>query len=223
MREIVLDTETTGLSFAQGHRLVEIGCVEIVHGMCTGKTFHRYINPERDISEEAFRVHGLSRKFLSDHPAFRDVFPELLDFLKDSHLVIHNARFDMGFLNGELNGLGVVPLPNKIIDTLLLARQRFPGSPANLDALCRQFNIDISQRFHHGALLDAQLLSQVYIELTGGRQRNLAFSAQENRSDGQESKSVKKPLRPARFFPLETEDAENYQQLREKLLSLKKK
>ena len=166
-REIVLDTETTGLSFSDGHKVIEIGCVEIINGSLTGHTFHQYINPCRDISEDAIRVHGLTSEFLAPYPPFSEVAASFREFLQDSHLVIHNAKFDMGFLNGELGILQHAPLNNPVLDTLKLARQKFPGSPASLDALCKRFNIDAQHRTFHGALLDAQLLAQVYFQLTG--------------------------------------------------------
>jgi DNA polymerase-3 subunit epsilon len=171
MREIVLDTETTGLDPASGHRVVEIGCVELINHVATGAVFQRYINPERPMPAEAEAVHGLSDAFLSRHPAFAEVAPTFLSFLQDSPLVIHNAAFDMGFLNAELARLGRDRLPaERAIDTLQLARQKFPGAPANLDALCRRFEIDLSDRQLHGALKDATLLSKVYLELRGGRE-----------------------------------------------------
>lgn len=174
MREIVLDTETTGLDPAAGHRLVEIGCVELIQGLRTGKTFHTYINPERDMPPDAERVHGISAEFLKDKPLFRDVEGALLEFLDESTLVIHNAAFDMKFINWELKNIGKPALTkNLIIDTVEIARKKYPGQPANLDALCRRFNIDLSMRTKHGALLDAELLSDVYLELTGGRQSSL--------------------------------------------------
>ncbi len=173
-REIVLDTETTGLDPFSGHRIVEIGCVELIDGLRTGKTFHTYLNPERDIPPEALRVHGLSEQFLSDKPVFAEKIDELMEFIADSMLVIHNAAFDMKFVNFELDRLGFSAISmERTIDTVLIARKKFPGSPANLDALCKRFNIDLSERTKHGALLDAELLSEVYLELMGGRQSAL--------------------------------------------------
>ncbi len=170
-REIVLDTETTGLDPATGHRIVEIGCVELMGGVRTGKEFHTYLNPERDMPEEAERVHGISAKFLADKPVFAEKVDDFLEFLQDSPLVIHNAGFDMRFINAELAKLGFGPIPmERAVDTVLIARKKFPGSPASLDALCKRFNIDLSGRDKHGALLDAQLLADVYLELLGGRQ-----------------------------------------------------
>jgi DNA polymerase-3 subunit epsilon len=180
MREIVLDTETTGFEPEQGDRIVEIGAVELWNHVPTGETYHVYINPERDMPEEAFKVHGLSEEFLSDKPVFRDVAQGFVDFVQDSKMVIHNASFDMKFLNAELRWLGRPPLPMKqALDTLLIARQKFPGSPASLDALCRRFGIDNSARTLHGALLDSEILAEVYLELIGGRQPDFALSARQ--------------------------------------------
>lgn len=179
MREIVLDTETTGLDPASGHRIVEIGCVELHDKVRTGKHFHAYLNPERDMPEEAFRVHGISGDFLKDKPVFAESVEEFLDFVGDSPLVIHNAGFDMKFINFELSRLGFKPISmDRAIDTVAMARKRFPGAPASLDALCRRFDIDLSARTKHGALLDAELLSEVYLELCGGRQAAITFEMQ---------------------------------------------
>jgi DNA polymerase-3 subunit epsilon len=177
MREIVFDTETTGLSFAGGDRLVEIGCIELVNRVETGRTYHAYVNPERDMPEEAERVHGLSARFLSDKPLFGHVVADLIAFLGDAPLVAHNAGFDFSFLNGELKRSGRVEIcGTRMIDTLMLARTRHPGAKHSLDALCVRYGIDRSHRVVHGALLDAQLLSQVYVELTGGRQIGLGLA-----------------------------------------------
>lgn len=179
MREIALDTETTGLDPNTGHRIVEIGCVEMVNRVTTGEVFHVYLNPQRDMPEEAFKVHGLSSEFLSDKPLFADVVDDFLNFIQDSPLVIHNAQFDMKFINYELKKCGKEEIPlSRSIDTVLIARKKFPGSPANLDALCKRFNIDLSARTLHGALLDAELLADVYLELHGGRQSALSLKAQ---------------------------------------------
>lgn len=173
-REIALDTETTGLDPQSGHRIVEIGCVELMGGIRTGKTFHVYLNPERDMPEEAERVHGISSAFLKDKPVFAEKVDEFLEFIADSTLVIHNAAFDMRFINHELQRCGFPALPEgRSLDTVAMARKKFPGSPASLDALCRRFEIDLSSRTKHGALLDAELLSDVYLELLGGRQAAL--------------------------------------------------
>jgi DNA polymerase-3 subunit epsilon len=178
MREIVFDTETTGLNPAGGDRIVEIGCIEIVNRVETGRSFHCYFYPERDMPFEAEMVHGLTSAFLSDKPLFSDKAEDLLDFLQDSPLVAHNASFDFGFLNFELERCGRPPVSmHRMVDTLALARSKHPGAKHSLDALCMRFGIDRSQRIKHGALLDAQLLAQVYVELTGGRQIGLGLVA----------------------------------------------
>src|SRR5919112_990399 len=178
MREIVFDTETTGLNPAGGDRMVEIGCVEIFNRVETGRHFHAYFNPDRDMPFEAQEVHGLTNLFLSDKPRFGDRAEELLDFIEDSPLVAHNASFDFGFLNYELEKCGrpIVSI-HRMVDTLTLARSKHPGAKHSLDALCMRFGIDRSHRIKHGALLDAQLLAQVYVELTGGRQIGLGLVA----------------------------------------------
>ena len=171
MREIVLDTETTGFEPQEGHRIVEIGGVELFNHMPTRRTYHQYINPERPMPKEAFDVHGLGDDFLRDKPVFKQVGQAFLDFVGDARLVIHNAAFDMRFLNAELGWAGLPGVPNsQALDTLVIARQRFPGSPASLDALCRRFGIKNSAREKHGALLDSEILAEVYLELIGGRQ-----------------------------------------------------
>ncbi len=188
MREIVFDTETTGLSPANGDRMVEIGCVELVNRVETGMSFHSYFNPERPMDPAAQEVHGLSDSFLSNKPLFEDRVEDLLDFLGDSPLVAHNARFDFSFMNHELGNCGRLNIPDsRMIDTLDLARKRHPGAKLSLDALCTRYGIDRSQRIKHGALLDAQLLAQIYIELTGGRQigLSLADTLAEERSSGE--------------------------------------
>lgn len=177
MREIVLDTETTGLDPKTGDRVVEIGCVELANHIPSGRTFHVYINPERPMPEAAFKVHGLSDAFLSDKPKFADIAADFTAFTADAKLIIHNASFDIGFLNAELAALERAPIVmNAVVDTLDLARRRHPGAPNSLDALCSRYGIDTSRRELHGALLDADLLAQVYIELIGGRQSNLELS-----------------------------------------------
>jgi DNA polymerase-3 subunit epsilon len=176
LREIVLDTETTGLSPDDGDRLVEIGCIELINHVATDRTFHVFINPERDMPAAAQAVHGLSEEFLADKPLFSAVADDFLKFIGDSPLVIHNASFDMGFLNAELKNIGRDPLPmGQAVDTVSMARRKFPGAPASLDALCRRFQIDNSGRTLHGALIDADLLAQVYLELIGGRQHGLGL------------------------------------------------
>ena len=179
MREIVLDTETTGFEPSEGHRIVEIGAVELFNHMPTGRTYHQYINPERSVPKEAFEVHGLGDDFLRDKPVFRDIGRAFLDFIGDAKLVIHNAAFDIKFLNFELKKVGLPPIDwPRAIDTLAISRQKFPGSPASLDALCRRFGVDNSAREKHGALLDSEILAEVYLELIGGRQPDFALASQ---------------------------------------------
>lgn len=178
MREIVLDTETTGLDPDHGHRIVEIGCIELIHHVPTGRDWHRYLNPERDMPAEAFAVHGLSEAFLAGKPLFAEEVEDLLDFLGDARLVIHNAGFDMKFLNAELRMLGRPTLGrDRAVDTVAMARRKFPGAQVSLDALCRRFGIDNSARDLHGALLDARLLAEVYLELIGGKEPGLDLAA----------------------------------------------
>src|SRR6266536_3716311 len=179
MREIVLDTETTGLDPLRGDRLVEIGCIEIVNRMPTGQTFHRYINPERDMPAEAFAVHGLSTEFLAGKPLFTEVVEEFLEFIGDTPLVIHNASFDISFINAELDRIKRQPIPrDRLVDTLLLARRKHPGVSNRLDDLCSRYAIDNSRRTKHGALLDAELLAEVYIDLIGARQSQLILASE---------------------------------------------
>ncbi len=204
MREIVFDTETTGLSPLAGDRVVEIGCVELVNRVETGRTFHAYFNPERPMPSGAEAVHGLTDAFLADKPLFRDQAGELLEFLGDCPLVAHNAGFDFGFLNHELNNCGH-PLicMSRMVDTLVLARTRHPGAKHSLDALCTRFGVDRSMRVKHGALLDAQLLAQVYVELTGGRQIGLGLVADTNARDvkvGGPPVTVREPRVPRPHF-----------------------
>jgi len=204
MREIVFDTETTGLSPHDGHRLVEIGCVEIVNRVHTGRTFHAYLNPERSMPSEAEAVHGLSAIFLSDKPCFHAVAADFIAFVGDSPLVAHNATFDFGFLNWELEQCGFDPICiSRMVDTLALARSRHPGAKHSLDALCTRYGIDRSQRVKHGALLDAELLAQVYVELCGGRQIGLVLA--ETPASGMQladmalaAARTPRPVRPAR-------------------------
>ena len=208
MREVVLDTETTGFDPETGDRIVEIGAVELMGHMATGRTYHQYINPERSMPEEAFQVHGLGDDFLRDKPKFAEVGQAFLDFIGDAKLVIHNAAFDIKFLNAELKWMGLPQIPwGQAIDTLEIARKKFPGSPASLDALCRRFNIDNSSRTLHGALLDSEILAEVYLELIGGRQPDFGLSSvsQTSTADGQSVWSPKpreKPL-PSRISPEE--------------------
>lgn len=178
MREIVLDTETTGLSPDDGDRIVEIGCVELVNHMPSGSVYHCYINPDMPMPAAAQAVHGHSDDFLADKPKFAEIAGQFLDFIADAPLIIHNASFDLGFINAELARIDSEPLPpSRAVDTVSMARNKFPGAPANLDALCRRFDIDNSARTVHGALLDASLLAEVYLELIGGRQPGLSLTA----------------------------------------------
>ena len=179
MREVVLDTETTGLSPHEGHRIVEIGGVELINQVPTGEVYHQYINPERDMPQEAFNVHGLSEDFLGKHPTFEQIAPAFCEFVEGAVLVIHNAPFDMAFINAELDWIKQPAIPEEqVLDTLAMARRKHPMGPNSLDALCRRYDIDNSNRTKHGALLDAELLAAVYLELIGGRQRDLAISTE---------------------------------------------
>ncbi len=213
MREIVLDTETTGLDPAQGHRLVEIGCVELWDYVPTGKTFHTYLNPEREMPDEAYRIHNLSTLFLSDKPLFKEVYEGFMAFLGDATLIIHNAAFDLKFLNAELERVSMPILQDtRAIDTVKMARRKFPGSPASLDALCSRFKIDNSHRTAHGALLDATLLSQVYLELRGGAQRQLEIPADDQKSVFSSGVSSKELL-PPRYFDLSEAERHTHEEL----------
>ena len=224
MRHIVLDTETTGLSAKDGHRIIEIGAVEMINLSLTGQSLHLYINPERDIDAGAEEVHGLSSEFLADKPVFAEILTEFIDFIGDDILVIHNAPFDIGFLNAELSRCGRPPLSmGRVVDTLPLARQKFPGAQASLDALCRRFGVDNTHRDLHGALIDADLLAAVYVELQGGRQPGLQL---DNDADPQPQQDTakgdtdlsgfilsNKPVRPARSFALPEQEAADHQKL----------
>lgn len=202
MREIVFDTETTGLDPVQGHRLVEIGCVELVNRFPSGRTFHRYLNPERDMPVEAFNVHGLSADFLKDHPLFGHVVEEFLDFIGDAPLVAHNAFFDLGFVNAELERVQRKALGReRLIDTLMLARRKHPGGSNKLDDLCVRYRIDNSRRTKHGALLDAELLAEVYVELIGARQAMLGLSDTRIVLGGSGPSAADARLRPTPLAP----------------------
>ncbi|WP_373355345.1 DNA polymerase III subunit epsilon [Pseudoroseicyclus sp. CXY001] len=202
MREIVLDTETTGFEPESGDRIVEIGAVELSGHLPTGRTFHKYLNPQRDMPQEAFEVHGLSEEFLSDKPLFADLADEFLAFVGDAKLVIHNAGFDMKFLNAELRWAGKPTLPmDQAIDTVAIARRRFPGSPASLDALCRRFGIDNSARTLHGALLDSEILAEVYLELIGGRQPDFALGGPASQGGPGAAPAWRPEPRPVALLP----------------------
>ncbi|GKY86445.1 DNA polymerase III subunit epsilon [Sinisalibacter aestuarii] len=209
MREIVLDTETTGFDPKTGDRMVEIGGVELINHMPTGRTYHQYINPKRDMPQSAFEVHGLSEEFLRDFPVFQDIARDFLDFIGDAALVIHNAKFDVPFLNAELGWCNLPAIPMvRAIDTLDIARKKFPGSPASLDALCRRFGIDNSHRTLHGALLDSEILAEVYLELIGGRQPDLVLAPtrQSTPSGGTDTTEWRPRARPAPLAPRITQE-----------------
>ncbi|MFN0043844.1 MAG: DNA polymerase III subunit epsilon [Alphaproteobacteria bacterium] len=194
MREIVLDTETTGLDPEAGHRVVEIGCLELVNRVPSGRSFQTYLNPERDVPAGAYEVHGLSAEFLAKHPVFADMCKSFLEFIADSPLVIHNAAFDLKFVNAELRRSGREAIAAaRAVDTIEMARRKFPGSPASLDALCRRFGIDNSMREKHGALLDAELLAEVYLELTGGRQASFGLAAATGVADTPSATALETP------------------------------
>lgn len=209
MREIVLDTETTGFEPSEGHRIVEIGAVELFNHMPTGNTYHQYINPQRMMPKEAFEVHGLGDDFLRDKPVFKEIGQAFLDFIGDAKLVIHNAAFDVKFLNYELKQIGLPTIEwPRAIDTLAIARQKFPGSPASLDALCRRFGVDNSAREKHGALLDSEILAEVYLELIGGRQPDFGLStaASKPSSEAQQDNSWRPRPRPEPLAPRLTDE-----------------
>jgi len=206
MREIVLDTETTGLDPLRGDRLVEVGCIELFNRMPTGQTFHRYINPEREMSAEAFAVHGLSTRFLADKPFFHEVVEEFLEFLGDAPLVIHNASFDISFINAELDRIKRPPIPReRLVDTLLLARRKHPGVSNRLDDLCSRYAIDNSHRTKHGALLDAELLAEVYVDLIGARQSVLILATETMEIRVGASGEMPRRLRPVPLAPRVTD------------------
>lgn len=221
-REIVLDTETTGFDPDDGHRIIEIGCVELMNHLPTGNVWHHYINPEREIDAGAMAVHGIKNEFVKDKPLFGELVGSFLDFIGDAKLVIHNAAFDIKFLNAELKGYGFPPFKvADAIDTVLIARKKFPGSPANLDALCRRFNVDLSGRDLHGALLDAQLLATVYLELIGGRQHGLGLASQTSgaskNATTNNSATKERIYREPRTFPLSATEEEDHQAMVAKL------
>ena len=211
MKEIVLDTETTGISIKDGHRIVEIGCIELENLIPTKNTFHCYLNPERKVSEKAFQVHGYSDEFLSKQKKFSDVGDDFLEFIKDKRLIIHNAEFDIGHLNNELSLFGKNKIENEIIDTLTLARDKYPGSQVSLDALCKRFRIDNSRRTFHTALIDCDLLAKVYINLIDQKEPSLNFeninNEEKNQINGNKVKYYKKVIYPSE---LETKNHQKY-------------
>lgn len=218
IREIVLDTETTGFEPSQGHRLVEIGCLELINHVPSGRFFHTYINPNREVPQDAYEVHGLSYEFLKDHPPFQDVASLFLEFIEEAPLIIHNAKFDMKFLNAELKDHNWPEIPfNRAVDTLTMARKKFPGSPASLDALCKRFGVDNKARNKHGALLDAELLAQVYLELIGGKQPGLSLHFSSGSQQVLEGGGKEKPYRTLRPHEATPEEIILHQELLAKL------
>ena len=220
MREIVLDTERTGLNPEKGDKIVEIGCVELENHFPTGKTYHQYINPMRSISQEVVAVHGLTEEFLSDKPIFSEIADEFLTFVgENTPLVIHNAAFDVNFLNYELKACGKNELTNPIVDTLLIARKKFPGSKVNLDELCKRFHVDASRRTVHGALLDSELLADVYLELITNRELNFSSSKknQQNQNVVQNLKNVSRETFPVREWNLNPDEEQAHTQFLSKI------
>ena len=220
MREIVLDTETTGLDVSQGHKIIEIGALELINLVPSGKSLHLYINPERDIEPDAIKIHGITNEFVSDKPVFKQIAQEFLDFIKDDKIVIHNAPFDMGFLNFELNHAGFDSISiDNVVDTLKIARKKFPGAQASLDALCRRFHVDNKHRDLHGALIDADLLASVYIELKGGLQPMLISEnsltqtddiGDDDIGDDNNPSFAGKKQRPTRFYEVTQEELDQH-------------
>jgi len=222
MREIVLDTETTGLDPEQGHKIVEIGCVELVDHIPTGRTFQEYLNPEREMDQDVIAIHGITNEFVKDKPTFRQVAEKFINFIgADSKLVIHNAAFDMKFLNAELVACGRPALSyDRVIDTLIMARQKFPGSRVNLDELCKRFKVDASARTVHGALLDSELLAEVYLELIGGREPGLVLNMTSKLQQNQQLDASGQPARPyhePRSFPVSEAELEAHRQFMTKI------
>ncbi|HPD83776.1 MAG: DNA polymerase III subunit epsilon [Alphaproteobacteria bacterium] len=219
MREIVFDTETTGMDPATGDKLVEIGCVELENHIPTGRTYHQYLNPERDVPAEAVAVHGLTLEKLKNEPTFGEIVGDFLEFIgTDSKLIAHNAEFDMKFINAELKTFGFPAIePKRVVDTLIIARKKFPGSPASLDALCRRFNIDNTGRTLHGALLDSELLAEVYLELLGGRQRGLEIEPEKKKISSEKIVMAERKFREARIFEINAEEQQAHDKMLEDL------
>lgn len=207
MREIVFDTETTGVD-PKDHRVIEIGALEVINRVPTGRVYHQYINPERKIEQEAINVHGITDERVAEEPVYAEISDAFMDFIADSPLVAHNANFDIGFINAELGRIGKDKLTNEVVDTLAIARKKFPGARASLDALCQRFEIDLSVRVYHGALLDAKLLADVYLELTGGRQPDLMGEAVTANSKSSDQNYRKTEVKAARSFPATSEELE---------------
>tara|TARA_B100001013_G_scaffold137004_1_gene80634 strand:+ start:93 stop:776 length:684 start_codon:yes stop_codon:yes gene_type:complete len=220
MRQVVLDIETTGLEYKEGHKIIEIACLELSNYLPTGKIYQTFINPEKESSSSAKEKHGISDDFLKDKKLFKEIVPDFLKFVKDSTIVAHNGIvFDIPFLNYELRFNKLNIIKNPIIDTLILARKLFPGSPANLDALCRRFDIDLSVRKKHGALIDARLLAKVYLELKGGQQPNLILESKEKKEKIEEVKIIKKKILKDRKFVLSSEEIEKHKDFIKKIKS----
>ena len=220
MRQVVLDIETTGLEYKEGHKIIEIACLELSNYLPTGKIYQTFINPEKESSSSAKEKHGISDDFLKDKKLFNEIVPDFLKFVKDSTIVAHNGIvFDIPFLNYELRFNKLNIIKNPIIDTLILARKLFPGSPANLDALCRRFDIDLSVRKKHGALIDARLLAKVYLELKGGQQPNLILESKEKKEKIEEVKIIKKKILKDRKFVLSSEEIEKHKDFIKKIKS----
>ena len=214
MNEIFLDTETTGLSFQEGHKIVEIACIETQDLIPTNKIFHTLINPERDMPEEAFAIHGLSTEFLLDKPKFKNIVDEFLEFIADAPLVIHNAEFDLRFIDSELLLLEKEPIErSRSVDTVKIARRRYPGAQVSLDALCRRFEIDLSRRDKHGALLDAELLAEVYLYLMGGRQRGLDLNSDLSQLEQKQLSQDDLPVRLVRSHLASAEELDDHEAL----------
>ena len=220
MRQVVLDIETTGLEYKEGHKIIEIACLELSNYLPTGKIYQTFINPEKESSSSAKEKHGISDDFLKDKKLFKEIVPDFLKFVKDSTIVAHNGIvFDIPFLNYELRFNKLNIIKNPVIDTLILARKLFPGSPANLDALCRRFDIDLSVRKKHGALIDAKLLAKVYLELKGGQQPNLILESKEKKEKIEEVKVIKKKILKDRKFVLSSEEIEKHKDFIKKIKS----
>ena len=218
MREIVLDTETTGLDFTKGDKIIEVACVELINHIPTGNIYQEYLNPEKDISEEAEKIHGLTSDFLEQKPTFKKIAPSFLKFIKNDPLVIHNAKFDLSFINNELKTNNLNLIKNSAIDTLILARKKFPGSPVNLDALCRRFNIDLEIRKKHGALIDAKLTAKVYLELKGGQQPNFNLDLKTDTVlDEKEQNTSFKKKWEERIFSLSNEETNKHKKFIKKI------
>jgi len=220
LREIVLDTETTGLDPKSGHRIIEIGCIELINHVPTDDTYWRYVNPERDVPDEAFAIHGLSGKFLSNKPVFSDIVDTFMDFIANDPLIIHNADFDLSFINFELVAVGRAELKrDRAVDTMIMAREKYPGSPASLDALCKRFDIDNSHRSFHGALKDARLLADVYLELIGGRQHGFDLEKISQSSPVPPITTREKPVQISRSRPLTRKEIINHKKFLKKISS----